>query len=128
MTRTLTPYEIDQIARAAHEVNRSWCRLLGDTSQVAWEEAPEWQKASCKAGVLDVASGELMTPERAHESWKARKRAEGWTYGPVKDEANKTHPCIVESYSDLPFEQQYKDTLFHNTVKALVEAAWRIPQ
>ena len=29
------------IARACHEVNRSYCEMVGDNSQVRWDDAPE---------------------------------------------------------------------------------------
>ena len=41
----------EDIAKVAHEVNRAYCEALGDTSQLSWEDAPEWQKASARAGV-----------------------------------------------------------------------------
>lgn len=34
---------VEQIARMAHEANRAYCQALGDDSQPAWEDAPEWQ-------------------------------------------------------------------------------------
>jgi hypothetical protein len=46
---------IEQIARVAHEVNRSYCEALGDTSQPEWESAPQWQRESAMAGVKFIA-------------------------------------------------------------------------
>src|SRR5438105_262770 len=42
----LKPEVVEACARAAHEVNRAYCLALGDASQVAWEDAPEWQRSS----------------------------------------------------------------------------------
>jgi hypothetical protein len=56
--------------------------------------------------------------EQAHESWLAEKAATGWTYGPVKDEQAKTHPCFV-AFEQLPPDQQAKDALFFAIVTAL---------
>ena len=33
---------IEKIAKACHEVNRAYCLALGDTSQPAWEDAPQF--------------------------------------------------------------------------------------
>lgn len=42
---------IEQIARVCHEVNRAYCQALGDDSQPAWEDAPQWQRDSALLGV-----------------------------------------------------------------------------
>jgi len=39
------------IAEVCHEVNRAYREALGDTSQVSWLEAPQWQRDSAIAGV-----------------------------------------------------------------------------
>ena len=106
------------IARVAHEINRAYCASLGDASQPAWEDAPEWQKASALAGVDMHLANPDATPEQSHESWLAQKSAEGWKYGPVKDAEKKEHPCCVP-YADLPAEQKAKDYLFRGVVHAL---------
>lgn len=106
------------IARVAHEINRAYCASLGDTSQPAWEDAPEWQKSSALAGVDMHLAKPDATPEQSHESWLAQKLAEGWKYGPTKDAEKKEHPCCVP-YADLPAEQKAKDYLFRAAVHAL---------
>jgi hypothetical protein len=107
------------IARVAHETNRAYCESIGDTSQVPWNDAPEWQKVSAMAGVHFRIKNPDATPEAMHESWRAQKFNEGWTHGPVKDPQNKVHPCMVD-YKNLPREQQAKDALFSAVVGALV--------
>lgn len=106
------------IAQAAHAINAAYCLSLGDTSQVAWEEAPEWQQKSAIAGVEMHLANPEATPEQSHESWLAAKLADGWTYGEVKDEAAKTHPCCLP-YEELPASQKSKDYLFRAVVHAL---------
>jgi hypothetical protein len=105
----------EQIARIAHEVNRAYCEFLGDTSQVPWDDAPDWQKQSAFDGVRAAQAG--STPEGLHEAWCRYKREDGWVYGPVKDAALKTHPCLVP-YAELSNEQKFKDHLFHAVVAA----------
>ena len=108
----------ETIARVAHEINRAYFASLGDASQPAWEEAPEWQRASALAGVDMHLANPDATPEQSHESWLAQKVADGWTYGPVKDAEKKQHPCCVP-YADLPAEQKAKDYLFRGVVHEL---------
>lgn len=101
-------------ARAAHEANRAYCIAIGDTSQVSWDEAPEWQKASALAGVKGVLI-DGNDPRASHESWLREKRAAGWKWGPAKDPEKKEHPCFVE-YNKLPSVQKQKDFLFVGVV------------
>jgi hypothetical protein len=103
------------IAQVAHEVNRAYCKAIGDDSQSAWDDAPAWQTDSAVKGVRFHLNNDA-TPEQSHESWMAQKAAEGWRYGPVKDAEAKTHPCFC-AYSELPQEQRVKDYLF----KAVIE-------
>jgi hypothetical protein len=107
----------EHIARVAHEVNRAYCQALGDMSQPAWEDAPQWQKDSALLGVK-LHTEKNVGPEASHESWMAQKVAEGWVYGPEKNPDAKTHPCIVP-FDMLPREQQAKDFLFRAVVHAL---------
>lgn len=108
---------VPQIAQLCHELNRAYCALLGDTSQVPWDEAPDWQRSSAIAGVEHALAG-TRTPEQSHESWLAQKSAEGWTYGPVKDVEKKQHPCFVP-YAELPDDQKLKNALFLGVVNAV---------
>ncbi|RXN33037.1 ryanodine receptor 2-like protein [Labeo rohita] len=43
--------------------------------------------------------------ENLHELWIIDKIEQGWTYGPVKDESKKVHPCLVE-FSKLPDQER----------------------
>ena len=106
--------DVNLVAKICHEVNRAYCRSLGDESQVSWDEAPDWQKDSAINGVNFHLNND-RTPEESHESWLAQKEAEGWKYGPVKDVDKKEHPCFVP-YSELPAEQKAKDYLFKAVV------------
>lgn len=105
---------IEEIAKVCHEVNRAYCLSIGDASQPAWEDAPQWQRDSAIKGVEFHLSGET-TPEQSHESWMKEKVATGWTYGPIKDPDKKEHPCMVP-YDQLPLEQRTKDYLFKSVV------------
>lgn len=114
----LTDEQVDAIARVAHEVNRGYCLALGDTSQPAWDDAPDWQKDSARAGVRQIVVNPNTTPEQSHEGWLAQKEADGWHYGTVKDPVLKTHPCFVP-YHELPAEQRAKDYLFGAVVRSM---------
>ena len=108
----------EQIARVAHEVNRAYCLALGDTSQVPWDEAPEWQRNSAINGVAFHRSNPDAGPDHSHNEWLREKEADGWKFGPVKDAERKEHPCFVP-YDDLPTEQKAKDYLFRGVVHVM---------
>jgi hypothetical protein len=113
-----------QAARIAHEVNRVYCQRLGDTSQLPWEEAPDWQKQSAINGIKMhwqiLGEGGKVPPSASHESWLAEKLANGWKYGPLKSAEKKEHPCCVP-YEELPADQQTKDYLFGAVAAATFE-------
>lgn len=104
------------IASICHEANRAYCVSIGDLSQPAWDEAPEWQTESAMNGVIFHIANPNAGPEASHENWRIEKLKGGWVWGPVKNEEKKQHPCMT-SYQDLPFEQRFKDSLFIGIVK-----------
>lgn len=110
---------IERAARAAHEANRVLCAALGDNSQMAWEEAPEWMKESTRKGVIILIENPKVTPEEVHEYWMKHKFSEGWVYGRSKNAELKTHPCLLP-YEELPAGQKLKDELFGNVVRAVL--------
>jgi len=110
---------IEKVARQCHEANRAYCGLIGDKSQVSWEEAPEWQKQSAKEGVKYHLNNRNSTPADSHVSWMKQKEKDGWIYGDVKDPEKKTHPCMVP-YEQLPMEQRLKDYVFWCIVRAQI--------
>jgi len=106
-------------ARAAHEVNRAWCKHNGDHTQQHWEGCEEWQRQSAIKGVEALIRNPHLTPQQQHSMRRAHKEAEGWTYGEEKDPEAKKHPCMV-IWVDLPPEQQVKDLLFQATVRGVI--------
>lgn len=108
----------EAIARVCHEANRAYCLTLGDTSQLAWESAPEWQRANAIASVIFNLGNPSAPASASHESWLKEKAASGWKYGAVKDAEKKEHPCFVPCL-ELPEAQRRKDHLFKAIVGAL---------
>lgn len=111
---------IAAIAAVCHEVNRAYCASLGDNSQAAWDDAPDWQKQSAINGVEFHIANPEAGPSGSHENWLKVKQADGWVYGETKDVDAKTHPCMVP-YTELPKEQQAKDALFVAAVHECVK-------
>jgi hypothetical protein len=108
---------IEATAKICHEANRTWCAFNGDDSQMAWEDAPEWQRSSAIQGVQFHLENPEAGDSASHDSWMAVKVADGWKYGHAKDPVLKTHPCMVP-FDELPADQQFKDRLFRTIVHA----------
>ena len=101
---------IVKIAELAYEVNRSYCRMIGDNSRPIWANAPDWQKESAISGVRFHFANPATEPSHSHDEWLATKKAHGWKYGPVKDVFKKEHPYFVP-YDKLSIEQRLKSSL-----------------
>lgn len=57
--------------------------------------------------------------ENAHDVWAVERQAQGWTYGPNRDDSKKETPCMV-AYSQLPdSEKRFDRDMAMNTIKLL---------
>ena len=57
--------------------------------------------------------------ENAHEVWAADRRAQGWFFGPHRNDEAKETPCMVP-YDQLPeSEKDYDRNMAMNTLKLL---------
>ncbi len=64
--------------------------------------------------------------ESAHDHWAERRLAEGWTYGPRRDDAAKQHPDLVP-YGELPeSEKEYDRQAAMETLQAILALGYRI--
>ena len=64
--------------------------------------------------------------ENTHDVWAIRRLAQGWTYGPARDDAAKRHPDLVP-YADLPdAEKQYDRDTAMETLKAIIALGYKI--
>lgn len=106
---------ISDVAKICHEANKAYCESLGDKTQVAWEQAPAWQRDSAIKGVDFNLKNPDAPASASHDSWLEVKKADGWKYGEVKDADKKEHPCYVP-YDQLPEDQKAKDHLFKSIV------------
>lgn len=80
----------------------------------------------------DIALPESLTPliealaENVHDTWAKGRLDAGWTFGPVRDDAKKQHPCLVP-YADLPeSEKSYDRDTAVSTLKFICKMGYRI--
>lgn len=64
--------------------------------------------------------------KNVHEVWAAGRIADGWTYGAVRDDTHKTHPCLVP-YENLPeVEKEYDRRTSVETLKFILSQGFVI--
>ncbi|MCB1003184.1 MAG: hypothetical protein KDB35_03270 [Acidimicrobiales bacterium] len=139
---TLADDELDALARAFHDLYRrsSPDGVVGGT---AWEDlGPEDRAANrASAGAVLGQAADMGydvvrvtgTPEpvdlpasvverasiREHDRWAAVKRAQGWSYGPERDHARRTHPDLVP-WDELDEPAREKDRVRMRVIPELL--------
>ncbi len=64
--------------------------------------------------------------KNVHDVWSLNRINDGWTYGSVRDDAKKTHPCLVP-YEDLPeSEKEYDRATSQETLKFILSKGFHI--
>ncbi len=64
--------------------------------------------------------------ENVHDIWARQRVADGWTYGPFRDDRAKKHPCLVP-YDRLPeSEKVYDRHVAMQTLKAIIALGYRV--
>lgn len=64
--------------------------------------------------------------KNVHEVWAATRMAQGWTYGPERNDAEKKHPCLVP-YEELSEEERdYDRNTSQQTIKLIMKLGFKI--
>ncbi|KAA0256122.1 MAG: Ryanodine receptor Ryr [Acidobacteria bacterium] len=67
-----------------------------------------------------------LLARNTHENWAAGRLADGWRWGPVRDDERREHPCLVP-YDELPEEErEYDRRTALETVRTLLALGYRI--
>ena len=75
--------------------------------------------ADVRLGEDLLALSEILA-KNAHDRWAAQRLADGWRYGPTRNDERKEHPCLVP-YESLPeSEKTYDRTVALETLRVLV--------
>jgi ryanodine receptor 2 len=74
----------------------------------------------------DILALSEVLARNTHEVWAAGRIAEGWSYGKVRDDAKKHHPCLVR-YEELPeSEKEYDRATSLETLKVILSLGYVI--
>lgn len=64
--------------------------------------------------------------KNVHDVWADGRIKDGWTYGPVRNDENKQHPCLVP-YEELPEEEkEYDRNTAQETLRLIMKLGFKI--
>ena len=78
-----------------------------------------------------VLNDELLTlterlARNAHDLWAEQRIADGWSFGPHREDGARKHPCLIP-YEDLPeSEKEYDRRAVMGTLKAMLALGYRV--
>lgn len=86
------------------------------------------QPIDTKEVMLPVELTELVEAmaKNVHEVWAETRIAQGWSYGPERNDQLKHHPCLVP-YEELPEEErEYDRNTAIGTLKLIQKLGFKI--
>ncbi len=64
--------------------------------------------------------------KNTHDVWAQGRLAEGWQYGPGRNDENKTHPDLIPYEELAESEKEYDRNTAMQTLKAIIALGYRI--
>jgi len=64
--------------------------------------------------------------KNVHEVWAQNRIKDGWTYGPVRNDATKKHPCLVPYEELSESEKEYDRATSQETLKLILKHGFEI--
>lgn len=64
--------------------------------------------------------------ENAHEVWASGRMKEGWTFGEVRDDSTKKHPCLIPYCELLDSEKEYDRNTSMQSLKLITKLGFKI--
>jgi hypothetical protein len=140
----------EQLARAIHEDHTARTGS-GEGLHRSWEQLADHERESSRRsadGIVDAVSelGFDVVPlrhwgsaqatfsereldhlaEREHERWKAEREADGWSYGPTRDNATRKNPLLVPWNRLDPADQAQNRTGIEGMPAMLARAGFEL--
>ena len=77
---------------------------------------------------IDEALQELVEKLaiNTHNIWAAQRLADGWVFGIERDDAKKTHPCLVKFESLPEKEKEYDRKVSEGLIKTILKMGYTI--
>jgi RyR domain len=61
----------------------------------------------------------------AHDVWASLRMREGWSYGPIRDDERRLHPCLVRFEDLTETEQACDGEMTREILKAAIALGFR---
>lgn len=74
----------------------------------------------------EIAELTELLARNTHENWSKQRMAEGWSYGPQRDDGKKEHPSLVPYEQLSESEKQYDRTTAIETIKTILALGYKI--
>ena len=72
-----------------------------------------------------IELGEVIA-KNVHEVWAAGRVKDGWTYGTVRDDVKKTHPCLIPYEELTETEKDYDRRTALQSLRLMVKLGFKI--
>jgi hypothetical protein len=74
----------------------------------------------------DIEGLTELLASNAHDIWARQRMAEGWRYGPERNDSRKEHPSLVPYEELSESEKEYDRKAAIETLKAIIALGYRI--
>jgi hypothetical protein len=74
----------------------------------------------------DITALSEILAKNTHEVWASGRIAEGWTYGDVRDDVKKKHPCLVPYEELSESEKNYDRATAIEALKVIMSRGFSI--
>lgn len=108
-----------QIAMACHNAHNVLCESHG-LQVIPWEDKSPEHHAIVIDSIDRILSGEIESPEEAHDNFVFMKEADGWGYDTEYSRKNKTNPRLCE-WDDLEKVDRMKEELFFAVASSFIK-------
>lgn len=100
---------VDELSRE-YDINSPWGTHFDDES--AHQHSGDYHPVPADTSNVELSEDMMQLAERmaenVHDVWAATRLAQGWTYGPERNDSAKKHPCLVP-YDQLPEKEKVYD-------------------
>lgn len=74
----------------------------------------------------DILELSELLAKNAHDVWAQERIRQGWSYGEMRDDGKKEHPCLVP-YEELPeSEKEYDRSTALETLRVIISMGYKI--
>jgi len=74
----------------------------------------------------DIMALSEVLAKNTHEVWASGRIADGWTYGDVRDDVKKKHPCLVPYEELSENEKDYDRATAMEALKVIISRGFSI--